>query len=93
MILESAYEELRIARMLIGEERKAITDKKVDLDEMREKHPSAYLPWDEAQDEKLTKLFREGKSTVNLATMFERTKGSIRSRLVKLGLVDKIYRN
>ncbi len=88
-----SYEELRIARMLIGEERKAITDKKVDLDEMREKHPSAYLPWDEAQDEKLTKLFREGKSTVNLATMFERTKGSIRSRLVKLGLVDKIYRN
>ncbi len=55
---------------------------------IREKHSSAYFPWDKAQDEKLQELFTKGSSIAELTAAFNRTKGSIRSRLIKLGLLE-----
>jgi hypothetical protein len=59
------------------------------FDAIRARHPNAYLPWDKAQDEQLRELFAQGSSVGSLAHTFNRTRGAIRSRLAKLGLVDK----
>jgi len=60
------------------------------FEKIREKHPSAYLPWDESQDDKLRDLFVRNLSISYLAKIFSRTNGAIRSRLIKLGLITKI---
>jgi ATP-dependent exoDNAse (exonuclease V) alpha subunit len=56
---------------------------------IRARHPNAYLPWDKTQDEQLRILFAQGPSVASLAHTLNRTRGAIRSRLAKLGLVDK----
>lgn len=56
------------------------------FEKIRETHPNAYRPWDIAQDEKLRELFSERISVSELAEIFGRNKGAIRSRLKKLGL-------
>jgi len=48
------------------------------------------LPWDKTQDEKLRELFLKCSSVAGLARTFNRTRGAIRSRLAKLGLITKI---
>ncbi|OGD23982.1 hypothetical protein A2Z10_03665 [Candidatus Azambacteria bacterium RBG_16_47_10] len=59
------------------------------FEKLREKYPNAYRPWDKVQDEKLQELFAEGVSTADLVKTFGRKGGAIRSRLVKLGLVEE----
>ncbi len=59
------------------------------FDTIRVRHPNAYVPWDKAQDEQLRELFAQGSSVASLAQSFNRTKGAIRSRLAKLGLMEK----
>ena len=56
---------------------------------IREKHPNAYLPWNKEKDFELQELFTKGLSIAELMPVFNRTRGSIRSRLIKLGLLDK----
>lgn len=58
------------------------------FDAIRARHPNAYFPWDKAQDEQLKDLFAKGAPVADLAKSFNRTRGAIRSRLAKLGLVD-----
>ena len=66
------------------------TEKKYTLDEKRAENGNAYLKWDEEADRLLCRLYDEGNSISLLAEMFERTKGAIRKRLIKLGkLTDK----
>lgn len=60
----------------------------IGFKKIREKYPSAYLPWDKDQDIELKELFTKGLSIVELTTAFNRTRGSITSRLKKLGLLD-----
>mgnify|MGYP001614908592 CR=1 FL=1 len=60
------------------------------FEKIREKHPSAYLPWDKSQDDKLHNLFIKNSSISDLVKIFSRTRGAIRSRLIKLGLITKI---
>ncbi|MBP5516703.1 MAG: hypothetical protein J6X86_07130 [Bacteroidales bacterium] len=47
---------------------------------------NAYKPWSNGDDELLTKLYTEGTSIKELMTLFQRNRGSITSRLRKLGL-------
>ncbi|MFA5791940.1 MAG: PIF1 family DEAD/DEAH box helicase [Candidatus Paceibacterota bacterium] len=54
--------------------------------EIREKHPNAYRPWSEEQDEKLKKLFISGIKVADLMKNFGRKRGGIIARLEKLGL-------
>jgi hypothetical protein len=55
------------------------------LDKMRLKYPNAYRPWAEEDDQKLVKMFSEGKavSIKKMTETFGRHPGSIRSRLKK----------
>ncbi len=57
-------------------------------EEIRKTYPKAYLPWEKEDDEKLERLYKEGKKTKELTKIFERQPGAIRSRLSKLGLVE-----
>jgi hypothetical protein len=59
------------------------------LVEIREKHPNAYRPWTEEQDEELKKLFASGKKVIEIMKIFGRKRGGITARLEKLGLVEK----
>ncbi|HZT34406.1 MAG TPA: hypothetical protein VFA15_00690, partial [Nitrososphaera sp.] len=60
------------------------------LDKLREKHPNAYRPWDSDQDEKLKDLFESGKTPAQISKELGRQSGSIRSRLIKLGLIEDV---
>lgn len=56
------------------------------FEKIREIHPNAYRSWDTSQDEKLRELFAKRIPVSELAKIFERKKGAISSRLIKLGL-------
>lgn len=62
---------------------------KLSFEEIRKKYQNAYKPWGKTEDNKLQDLFTKGLNVAELAKIFSRKNGSIRSRLVKLGLLDK----
>ena len=51
-------------------------------------YPNAYSPWSDEDDQRLEQLFLEGKSVEELMSVFQRNRGSIISRLSKLGLTQ-----
>lgn len=61
---------------------------KTKLEVLREKHPNAYRPWSDEEDEKLEELFRAGTTPAKLSKEFGRQNGAIHARLIKLGLVE-----
>jgi len=73
---------------IVVENEKVKPDKTV-FEKIRETHPNAYRPWDTDQDAKLDKLFKENVPVKQLAEIFGRKTGGVRSRLVKLGLISK----
>ena len=56
------------------------------MERQRALYPNAYKPWHKEDDERLTKLYKEGTSVKDLTTIFQRNRGGIASRLRKLGL-------
>ncbi len=58
------------------------------VDEIRTEHPQAYAKWDDQQDGQLRQLFHAGKSVSEIAEAMQRQSGGIKSRLVKLNLVE-----
>jgi len=67
-----------------------IPEKENGYSQIRQKHPKAYLPWDEEQDNELRELYESGASIKDLAKEFSRSGGSIRSRLIKLGSMQAV---
>ena len=61
---------------------------KSKLEIMREKHPNAYRPWSKEDDARLTELFRNNAKVSTLVKEFGRQRGSINSRLIRLGLIE-----
>ncbi|MEW6181869.1 MAG: hypothetical protein AB1500_01655 [Bacillota bacterium] len=57
------------------------------VDGQREVPKNVGKPWTPEEDGKLADLFDSGKSIKELADIHERTKGAIKSRLIKLGKV------
>lgn len=51
-------------------------------------YPNAYSPWSDEDDQRLVQLFHEGKNIEELMFIFQRNRGSIISRLRKLGLTQ-----
>ena len=68
--------------------RKAVADKAYDVASIRCELPNAYKPWYEKDDVELRQLYEQGKSVSELSKRFGRGQGAIRSRLVKIGLID-----
>lgn len=64
------------------------SSKQSGFEKIRKIYPNAYLSWDKTEDEKLRELFTKGSSVADLAKTYNRTRGSIRSRLIKLGLLN-----
>lgn len=58
------------------------------LEKIRQKHPNAYRPWSREDDDKLTEMFNASAKVSDLVKQFGRQRGSINSRLVRLGLVE-----
>lgn len=96
---ERRREKIFIARSELIEFRDAI-NKAIDYWNLEAKEKSvkkvrktelagnAYLPWEKEADEYLMSLYKEGKSIKELAEIFERQRGAIRSRLKKLGVIE-----
>ncbi len=63
---------------------KDVEGKAYTIDEKRRQYPNAYKPWIPADDEQLIALHNDGKSTKELASIFGRNEGAIRSRIKKL---------
>jgi len=62
--------------------------KKYSLADIRQKHRNAYRPWTEEDDTELRRRYLSGEKVKELAEFLGRQAGSIRSRLVKFGLMD-----
>jgi DNA-directed RNA polymerase specialized sigma24 family protein len=62
------------------------------IEEIRQTHSQAYMPWSKDEDDKLELLFCEGKTSKELAQLFQRNVGAINSRIKKLGLREKYER-
>ena len=77
--------ELYISEDILPEPEKP-AGKNYNYQSVREKNKSAYAPWTNEEDKKLAALFQKGKSAKELAKIFERTTGSIVSRVKKLQL-------
>ena len=59
------------------------------LAKIRESHPNAFAKWSNEEEEKLKEKFLGGYENIEfLAEEFGRKPGGIRSRLVKLGLIE-----
>ncbi len=72
----------------VAKERKATEGQKGKLEKIREKYANAYRPWTKEDDARLTELFRDSVSVATLVKEFGRQRGSINSRLIRLGLVE-----
>lgn len=59
------------------------------LDKIREKHPNAYRSWSKEEDESLKEKFLTNESQKDLVIQFGRQPGSIKMRLIKLGLLEE----
>lgn len=64
-------------------------EKAYEISEIRKTYNNAYEPWTAEDDEKLEFLFCEGKKVKELAQIFARNQGAIRSRIKKLELKEK----
>lgn len=62
-------------------------EKSYTIEEKRNQHGNAYIPWEESADKLLCKMYDEGYSVKMLAEIFERSKGAIVSRLKKNGKI------
>lgn len=59
------------------------------IERAREKYPNAYKPWPAGEEKKLKEMFEAGKSFDEISDEFGRGAGGIKTRLIKLGLIDE----
>lgn len=84
---EYSYEEIRLVRIILKSEKNIITNMKTNyherLEQIKEKYPNAYEPWEEDEDNKLKSLYLENISIDGIAQILKRQPNAIRSRLRK----------
>lgn len=54
------------------------------LDTVRKKHPRAFEPWGKDEDNSLMGLYQKGKSIAEIASVLQRSHGSIKARIERL---------
>ena len=86
------FAEPKIKKEKKGKEPKVLKEGELSwadrMTEIRKKHPKAYMPWNQDEDDALTIQFNAGVSQKQLSQDFGRQAGSIRMRLEKLGLIE-----
>jgi hypothetical protein len=58
------------------------------IKEIHEEYPNAYARWSLEQERQLRALFEAGNTIYEIAKTLERQPGAIRSRLMKMGLME-----
>ena len=91
---EYSYEEIRLVRIVLKSEKNIIknnndnnmkTNYHERLEEIKEKFPNAYEPWEEEENNKLKSLYLENTSINEISQILKRQPNAIRSRLRKQG--------
>ena len=59
------------------------------LEQIRIKHQNAYKKWTDEEEKEIVSHFKSGKSIRNISALSGRQIGGIRSRLIKLGLIEE----
>ncbi len=84
--VEEFYQELKKALRLLGiEESNRLPNR---LDDIKRQYPKAYERWEPEEDRLLKEKFAAGVKIKELAASFERQPNAIRSRLIRLGLLQ-----
>jgi len=86
-----SYEEIRLVRMIMISEKNSFkrnvkTNYHTRLEQIKEKYPNAYEPWEDEEDNKLKNLYLENISINEIAQILKRQPKAIISRLRKQGL-------
>jgi len=86
-----SYEEIRLVRMIMISEKNSFkrnvkTNYHTRLEQIKEKYPNAYEPWEDEEDNKLKNLYLENISINEIAQILKRQPNAIISRLRKQGL-------
>lgn len=85
LVFEEHFEAFRDAFQKAAEF-VAAPKKAYAVDSIRRTHPRAYEPWSAEEDQRLRTQYEEGIDIPELARVFLRQQGAIRSRLKRLGL-------
>ncbi len=67
---------------------KANHGRMINVSKVREEFPRAFMPWKTAEEAELIEQYRKGAKITDIAHMHQRNPGAIRSRLIKLGLIQ-----
>jgi len=59
------------------------------LDALRQELPRAYQPWTEDDEQRLLESWDAGEPVTRIAEALERTRGAVRSRLIRLGRIEQ----
>ncbi len=59
------------------------------LEQIRTKHQNAYKKWTKEEEEEVVSHFKKGEAIKNISKLSGRQVGGIRSRLIKLGLIEE----
>ena len=57
---------------------------------IRRRHARAYQKWTPEEESQLQKLILDGRTVAQIAGRLQRQRGAIRSRIIRLGLVEKL---
>lgn len=60
---------------------------------LKKRHRRAYEAWTDDEEQQLRKLIADGHTVARIAGRLERNRGAIRSRIVRLGLVEQLDPN
>lgn len=77
--------EAKVQNIVDGIEEKKKPSYQERMDEIHDIYPRAYEPWNKEEEQKLLRLFKEGKNSQKIAEILERQPSSINARLKKLG--------
>ncbi len=58
--------------------------------QLKQRHRRAYEAWTDEEEEQLRRLIDDGHTIARIAGRLERNRGAIRSRIVRLGLVNRL---
>ncbi|OHD59744.1 MAG: hypothetical protein A2096_09190 [Spirochaetes bacterium GWF1_41_5] len=89
---EISYEKIRFMAIKIRREKaghQEIKRQTYNVEQIRKRYPGAYLKWSGEDDAELMKEASRGTAVHDLARIFQRNTGAIRSRLRKLGIGKK----